>query len=121
MAWTVFWIDPKEIGPQVGVSTASVLTLIAFQYADITIRFQGGDNAGHTVVNDYGTFKLHIIPCGIFNENSIALIGTGTVVNPEVLINEIKLLQSAKVNTSNYKISGNAHIVINANKNPTRR
>ena len=100
------------IGAQFGDEGKGKLSDYISMKSDITIRFQGGDNAGHTVVNDYGTFKLHIIPCGIFNENSIALIGTGTVVNPEVLINEIKLLQSAKINTSNYKISGNAHILM---------
>jgi adenylosuccinate synthase len=50
------------------------------------IRFQGGDNAGHTVVNDYGEFKLHLIPSGIFHPQVKCLIGAGCVVNPAVFI-----------------------------------
>lgn len=100
------------IGSQYGDEGKGKLSDYLSMKSDITIRFQGGDNAGHTVVNPFGKFKLHIIPCGIFNENTIALVGAGTVVNPEVLIDEIKTLESANVNTSNYKISGNAHILM---------
>ena len=49
--------------------------------ADMVVRFQGGDNAGHTVVNDYGRFALHLIPCGVFNPRVRCLLGPGTVVN----------------------------------------
>ena len=50
------------------------------------IRFQGGDNAGHTVINDYGEFKLHLTPSGVFSRRAKCLIGTGCVVSPRVHI-----------------------------------
>ncbi len=62
------------------------------QQADMVIRFQGGDNAGHTVVNDYGLFKLHIVPSGIFNPRTRCIVGTGCVVNPEGLLEELQHL-----------------------------
>ena len=55
------------------------------QKADLVIRFQGGDNAGHTVVNDYGKFALHLVPSGIFNPQTLCLFGAGTAVNPNTL------------------------------------
>ncbi|MGL4284047.1 MAG: adenylosuccinate synthase, partial [Eubacterium aggregans] len=79
---------------------------------DIIVRFQGGDNAGHTVINDYGVFKLHLIPSGIFNKNGESLIGTGTVVNPDVLEEEIAQIEGAGVGMSGLKISGKAHILM---------
>ncbi|MEG1431799.1 MULTISPECIES: adenylosuccinate synthase [Eubacterium] len=79
---------------------------------DLIVRFQGGDNAGHTVINDYGVFKLHLIPSGIFNKNGESLIGTGTVVNPDVLEEEIAQIEGAGVDMSGLKISGKAHILM---------
>ncbi len=79
---------------------------------DLIVRFQGGDNAGHTVINDYGVFKLHLIPSGIFNKNGESLIGTGTVVNPDVLEEEIEQIESAGVDMSGLKISGKAHMLM---------
>lgn len=80
--------------------------------ADMVVRFQGGDNAGHTVMNDYGTFKLHLIPCGIFHEDCTCLIGTGTVVNPDVLISEIEMLKQYGVSVKKLRISDKAQIVM---------
>ncbi len=82
------------------------------QSADMVIRFQGGDNAGHTVVNDFGTFKLHLVPSGIFNPNTINLIGTSTVVNPESLLNEIAMVEAAGVSTENLFVSNRAQMVM---------
>ncbi|MEA5072578.1 MAG: adenylosuccinate synthase [Eubacterium aggregans] len=79
---------------------------------DLIVRFQGGDNAGHTVINDYGVFKLHLIPSGIFNKNGESLIGTGTVVNPDVLEEEIAQIEGAGVDMSGLKISGKAHVLM---------
>jgi adenylosuccinate synthase len=76
------------------------------------IRFQGGDNAGHTVINDYGEFKLHLIPSGIFHPQVKCLIGTGCVVNPAVLLEELEALEAAGVNTSNLLVSERAHMVM---------
>jgi adenylosuccinate synthase len=80
--------------------------------ADLAVRFQGGDNAGHTVINGHGVFKLHIIPCGIFHPTCRCLIGTGTVVNPDVLISEIEMLNNAGVSTSKLLLSGRAQLIM---------
>ncbi len=84
--------------------------------SDLIVRFQGGDNAGHTVVNDKGVFKLHLIPSGIFEDNCVSLIGTGTVVNPDVLNEEIAQVAAANVDMSGLKISGKAHILLPAHQ-----
>ncbi|MCP4367313.1 MAG: adenylosuccinate synthase [Deltaproteobacteria bacterium] len=82
------------------------------QFADVVVRFQGGDNAGHTVVNYFGTFQLHLVPCGIFNEKTTNIIGTGMVVNPDVLIEEIEMLKKHGFPMDNLKISSKAHILM---------
>ena len=80
--------------------------------ADMVVRFQGGDNAGHTVINEYGVFKLHIIPCGIFRSVCKCLIGTGTVVNPDVLIAEMEMLHNAGINLANLMLSEKAQLIM---------
>ena len=80
--------------------------------ADLTVRFQGGDNAGHTVINSYGVFKLHLVPCGIFRENCVCLIASGTVVNPSVLTEEMQMLKNAGVSTRNLRIDRRAQLVM---------
>lgn len=82
------------------------------QRADLVIRFQGGDNAGHTVVNEHGTFKLHMIPSGIFNPDTQCVIGAGTVVNPTNLLVELALLRDAGLALDNLWISRRAQIVL---------
>ncbi len=82
------------------------------QSADVVIRFQGGDNAGHTVVNDYGKFALHILPSGIFNPDTQCIIGTGTVVNPDQLHKELSEVEAAGVSTDNLVVSDRAHVVM---------
>ncbi|WP_352297752.1 adenylosuccinate synthase [Pseudoalteromonas sp. 20-MNA-CIBAN-0454] len=66
--------------------------------ASASIRFQGGNNAGHTVVNDFGTFKLHQLPSGIFNPDCIAVLGPGMVISPSALSEEIAEVKAAGVN-----------------------
>ena len=79
--------------------------------ADVIIRFQGGNNAGHTVVNEYGKFALHLLPSGIFNKSAMNIIGNGAVVNPEALYNEIKHVEIAIGSISNLMISDRAHVI----------
>ena len=79
--------------------------------ADLVVRFQGGNNAGHTVVNELGTFRLHLVPSGIFYPNVKCLLGAGVVVDPTSLLSEIASLEAAGVNTSNLWIDRRAHIV----------
>ena len=64
---------------------------------DYVARFNGGNNAGHTVINEYGTFKIHLVPSGIFARNAVGLIGGGVVIDPAVLIEEIEMLNKAGV------------------------
>jgi adenylosuccinate synthase len=82
------------------------------QAADLVIRYQGGDNAGHTVVNDFGTFKLHLVPSGIFNPDVVNLVGSGCVVNPDTLLEEIQILNAAGVSTLNLRLSERAHVIL---------
>ena len=79
---------------------------------DWVIRFQGGDNAGHTVVNQYGTFKLHLVPSGIFYANTKCLIGTGCVVNPATLLEELEAIEAAGVDTGNLFLSQRAQMLM---------
>ncbi len=80
--------------------------------ADVVIRFQGGDNAGHTVVNDLGLFRLHLVPSGIFYPATRNIVGAGTVVNPDSLLREMQTLAEAGVDLSNLWLSDRAHIVM---------
>jgi adenylosuccinate synthase len=82
------------------------------EQSDLIVRFQGGDNAGHTVINDFGVFKLHLIPCGVFNKDCQCLIGTGVVVNPDVLLEEMQQIIEANVSLEGLKISAKAHILM---------
>ncbi len=79
---------------------------------DVVVRFQGGNNAGHTVVKGNDEFKLHLIPSGILYPNVVCVIGNGVVLNPEVLIEELDDLENKGINTENLRISGNAHLVM---------
>ncbi len=80
--------------------------------ADAVARFQGGDNAGHTVVYGANIFKLHHIPSGILYPGTLCLLGSGMVVNPLVLLEELKELEKRGIDTSGLRISGKAHLIM---------
>src|SRR5436305_7987558 len=80
--------------------------------ADICMRFQGGGNAGHTVINEHGEFKLHLVPCGIFNPACLCIMGTGTVVDPQDMISELTDIQRQGVAIHNLYVSDRAHVVM---------
>ncbi|MFZ1267859.1 MAG: adenylosuccinate synthetase, partial [Anaerolineae bacterium] len=82
------------------------------QDAACVIRFPGGDNAGHTVINQFGTFRLHLVPSGIFNPATVNIIGTGTVVNPAALLDEMHELTAAGVDLGNLWLSDRAQILM---------
>jgi len=82
------------------------------QNADVVIRFQGGDNAGHTVINEFGKHALHLIPSGIFNPNTTNIIGSGCVVNPQSLLEEISNLGKAGLTVDNLWISTRAQMLM---------
>lgn len=82
------------------------------EQARMVIRYGGGNNAGHTVTNDKGIFKLHLVPSGIFNANTVNIIGNGVVIDPEVLIEEIDTLKQQGIDTTRLMVSDRAHIVM---------
>jgi adenylosuccinate synthase len=88
-----------------------VVDLLA-QRAGAVVRFSGGDNAGHSVVNPSGEFKLHLVPSGIFSPQAICIIGNGVVINPAVLIGEIEQLTQRGVDTSRLFVSDRAHLIM---------
>ncbi len=100
------------IGAQWGdEGKGKVIDLLA-EKARVVIRFSGGDNAGHTVVNPYGEFKLHLVPSGIFYPQTVCIIGNGVVINPSALINEMDQLNQRGVDTTRLFISDRAHLVM---------
>ncbi len=81
--------------------------------ADYVARFNGGNNAGHTVINEFGTFKIHLVPSGIFAQNTTGLIGGGVVVDPSVLIEEIEMLNKAGVGVDGRLwVSPRSHVIM---------
>ena len=80
--------------------------------ADLVVRYGGGNNAGHTVVNRHGHFKLHLIPSGIFYPGTRNLLGNGVVVNPPALVDEMDVLAEAGFDAANLLISDRAHLVM---------
>ncbi|HEX2766620.1 MAG TPA: adenylosuccinate synthase [Candidatus Limnocylindria bacterium] len=80
--------------------------------ADLVIRYGGGNNAGHTVVNPHGQFKLHLIPSGIFYPGTRNLLGNGVVINPPALVGELDGLEKAGFDASNLFVSDRAHLVM---------
>ena len=80
--------------------------------ADITIRYSGGNNAGHTIIVDGKKFAFHLIPSGILNKNTKAVIGNGVVVNPKVLIEEMEQLKANGYSVENLCISNKAHVIM---------
>jgi adenylosuccinate synthase len=85
------------IGTQWGDEGKGKIVDYLASQADYVARFNGGNNAGHTVVNEFGEFKIHLVPSGIFASNAVGLIGGGVVIDPAVLADEIDLLNDAGV------------------------
>jgi adenylosuccinate synthase len=88
-----------------------VIDLLA-ERADAVVRFSGGDNAGHTVINPGGTFKLHLIPSGVFYPHCTCIIGNGVVVNPDIFIKERDELNLRGIDTGKVFISDRSHLVM---------
>ena len=100
------------IGAQWGDEGKGKITDLLSKSADIVVRYQGGVNAGHTVVVNNKTFKLHLIPSGILHPDTECLIGCGTVIDPQVLIKELDQLDSFNISTRNLLISETAHVTM---------
>ena len=100
------------IGAQWGDEGKGKITDLLSKSADVVVRYQGGVNAGHTVVVKGQTFKLHLIPSGILYPDTDCIIGCGTVIDPELLIKELDQLQALKIPTGNLLISQTAHVTM---------
>ncbi|MDE3018917.1 MAG: adenylosuccinate synthase, partial [Nitrospirota bacterium] len=101
------------IGTQWGDEGKGKIVDILAHDADVVVRFQGGSNAGHTVINDRGTFVFHLIPSGILYRGKVNMIGNGVVVDPGSLIEEMDQLQSKGVAIGrNFMISHRAHLIL---------
>jgi adenylosuccinate synthase len=100
------------IGGQWGDEGKGKVVDLLAQEAQVIVRFSGGDNAGHTVINPYGEFKLHLVPVGIFSPHAVCIIGNGVVINPAVLIDEIDQLNQRGVDTTRLFISDRAHLIM---------
>lgn len=80
--------------------------------ADIVVRFQGGANAGHTVINDFGKFALHLLPSGVFYESAVNVIANGVAFDAEMFFDELEMLQSRGVPAPNVKVSNRAQLLL---------
>ncbi len=100
------------VGAQWGDEGKGKVTDLLAERADLVIRFQGGNNAGHTIIRDGETYKFHLIPSGILYPGKICAIGNGVVIDPRVLTGEIDELRRRGVDVSGLRISANAHLIM---------
>lgn len=100
------------VGTQWGDEGKGKITDFLSENAEVIARYQGGDNAGHTIQFGGKTFKLHLIPSGIFSPDKISVIGNGVVVNPKSIVEELAYLHGEGVSTDNLRISSRAHVIL---------
>jgi adenylosuccinate synthase len=100
------------VGAQWGDEGKGKVTDLLGERAELVVRFQGGNNAGHTIVRGDEEFKLHLIPSGILHPGTTCIIGNGVVIDPKILIDELDGLRRRGVATSNLRISANAHLIM---------
>lgn len=100
------------VGAQWGDEGKGKITDYLSGNSEVVARYQGGDNAGHTIVLGGKKYKLHLIPSGIFYKEKVCVIGNGMVVNPKSLVEELDYLHENGVSTDNLKISNRAHVIL---------
>ena len=100
------------VGAQWGDEGKGKVVDLLGEHADVVVRYQGGNNAGHTIENECGKFALHLVPSGICSPDTMAMIGNGVVIDPVVLREEIDHLEGRGVSTANLKISAGAHLIM---------
>ncbi|WP_412989711.1 adenylosuccinate synthase [Pediococcus siamensis] len=100
------------VGSQWGDEGKGKITDFLGHEAALTVRFSGGDNAGHSIVFEGKKFALQLIPSGIFNRNGLSVIGNGVVVNPKALHDELHYLKSNGIPTDNLRISDRAQVIL---------
>ena len=100
------------IGSQWGDEGKGKITDFLAEKANVVVRYQGGNNAGHTVVANGEEFKLHLIPSGILYDDKTCVIGNGVVIDPQVLLEELDYLTKRGIKTGKLLISSNAHVIM---------
>ncbi|WML29553.1 adenylosuccinate synthase [Neobacillus sp. OS1-32] len=100
------------VGTQWGDEGKGKITDFLSENAEVIARYQGGNNAGHTIKFDGVTYKLHLIPSGIFYKEKISVIGNGMVVDPKALVEELAYLHEQGISTDNLRISNRAHVIL---------
>ena len=100
------------VGTQWGDEGKGKITDFLSEQAEYVARYQGGDNAGHTIQFGGETYKLHLIPSGIFSPEKLCIIGNGVVVNPKSLVTELAYLHERNITTDNLRISDRAHVIL---------
>ena len=100
------------VGSQWGDEGKGKITDFLSEKAEYVARYQGGDNAGHTIQFGGETYKLHLIPSGIFSPEKLCIIGNGVVVNPKSLVTELAYLHERNITTDNLRISDRAHVIL---------
>ncbi|CUH95823.1 Adenylosuccinate synthetase [Propionispora sp. 2/2-37] len=100
------------IGTQWGDEGKGKIVDYLAEKADVVVRYQGGNNAGHTVVVDGQEFKLHLLPSGMLYSGKICVVGNGVVVDPQVMLQEIKAMQKKGIDTSGLRLSNRAHLIM---------
>src|SRR5699024_3516925 len=100
------------VGTQWGDEGKGKITDFLSQNAEVVARYQGGNNAGHTIKFDDITYKLHLIPSGIFFDDKICVLGNGMVIDPKAFCEEIAYLHERNISTDNLRISNRAHIIL---------
>ncbi|WP_391118709.1 adenylosuccinate synthase [Psychrobacillus sp. L3] len=100
------------VGTQWGDEGKGKITDFLSENSEVIARYQGGNNAGHTIIFGGETYKLHLIPSGIFYKDKISVIGNGMVVDPRALVKELKGLHDRGVATENLRISNRAHVIL---------
>ena len=100
------------VGAQWGDEGKGKVTDLLAERADLVVRFQGGNNAGHTIVRDGEEFKLHLVPSGILHPGTTCAIGNGVVIDPKIVTDEIEALKRRGIVTGNLRISANAHLIM---------
>ena len=100
------------VGTQWGDEGKGKLTDLLAKEMEVVVRYQGGHNAGHTIVVDGETFALQLVPSGILYPHITPVIGNGVVVDPTVLLAEVDVLESKGIDTSKLLVSGNAHLIM---------
>ena len=100
------------VGAQWGDEGKGKIVDLLAEHSEVVCRYQGGPNAGHTIVRDGETFKLHHVPSGILYEGKVCVIGAGCVVDPGLLVRELDGLEERGVATAGLRLSGNAHLIM---------